>query len=99
MSVPLKANVCPPTLWIIFVADLCEELTNIQSGNLDGFFGVNVARRVRKASARFFADDLVIYCNNKEELDASLNKINSWAERNRIDINLQKSAVLESRVD
>lgn len=80
------------------MADLCRELEDIGSQNLNAF--VNIAgRRENKASARFFADDLAVYCQDKSQLSAAWRKIESWSRNNKIQINKRKSAVLELRVD
>lgn len=42
---------------------------------------------------------MVVYCNNKDQLNKAHRKVLNWARRNRIEVNFNKSAVLEIRVD
>lgn len=62
-----------PQLWNLFVSDLCLKLNEIQSSNLDSFLGMN--NPASKTKALFFADDLAVYCENKDQLDSAWKKI------------------------
>lgn len=87
-------------LWNHFVSDLCIELNNVRCADLREFIGQGGSEsNIRRARAFFFADDLAVYCEDKEQLDRSWTLIDSWAQRNYIDINKAKSGVLEIRVD
>lgn len=71
-----------PLLWNLFVADLCRDLNNVTSSNLRAFAGIDEPEI--KARALFFADDLAIYCENKEHFERSWIFVERWAEKHFI---------------
>jgi hypothetical protein len=54
---------------------------------------------VKQLRALFFADDLICYCQNKTQLKLAWNAIKKWSIENKVDVNFNKSAILETRVD
>ena len=47
----------------------------------------------------FFADDFLVFCENKEQLRKIWRIIKKWSTENGIPVNAKKSAVLELKVD
>lgn len=85
------------TLWNCYIADLGEQLDKVQSSNLYGFLNAN--SRLSKATSRFFADDLMVFCEDKSQLEKAWSIIDRLSQANFIKINRNESAVLELRVD
>jgi hypothetical protein len=76
---------------------LCRALDGITGQRLRrGFWNRNSSRG---SESYFFADDIVVFAQNEEELKAIWKKIMEWSEENEIKVNKAKSAVLELRID
>ena len=42
---------------------------------------------------------MVVYCENKQQLNRAWNIVAKWAERNHIEVNKRKSAIMAVKVD
>jgi exonuclease III len=78
--------VLSPTLFIIFLDDLIEEIKKVCPG-----YRVGVGLRV---SLLLFADDLVIMANTQRELQAALEVLSEYCRIWRLQVNLKKCKVV-----
>src|SRR5579871_3292516 len=74
--------VLSPTLFIIFLDDLIEEIRKVCPG-----YRVTIGTRV---AVLLFADDLVIMANTQRELQAALDVLSEYCRTWRLQVNLKK---------
>ena len=77
-----------PDLWSIGIADLCRELEDIRTRG-----------KPNKSRALAFADDILCFCWDKNQLTSAWRIIKRWSEKNGVPLNLNKCYVMELRVD
>ena len=75
---------CSPMLFNIFINDIFE-----------GIEGILIPKSNTKVPGLMFADDIVVFGNNNNDLANKIRKISKWAVDNRMRINCKKSGVLE----
>ena len=84
-----------PELFNIYLADLCRQTEGLTTG-LAKTYGASKDYGTRSL---YFADDIMIFCHNEDQLIAVWKVIKSWSAKFEIPINYAKSGVLELRVD
>lgn len=75
-----------PTLFIIFIVDIEEELLREQSG------GLVVGRR--KFCSQAYADDIMVVAKREEELELLMRKLEKYLDRKMLTLNAEKSKVM-----
>jgi hypothetical protein len=74
--------VLSPLLFNIFMAGLAKDLVNKESGlKLDN----------KKINSIFWADDIVLFADNKTELEALLKMVSDYCKNNKLTINCKKT--------
>lgn len=58
---------------------------------------IRVLNRICKSLA--FADDVVVICQGKVQLNEAITLVEEWSEENRISVNKEKSGILQIRQD
>ena len=90
-------------LWCLYINDLIEELNVATAEKTE--INENGQRDYRRYNGKIvghcycFADDILCACRTQKQLDDVITIIKRWSERNKVKINLQKSAVLICRRD
>ena len=71
-----------PLLFNIFLSDLARKFENMENGFQVGEVNIN---------SLFWADDLVLFAKNKEDLDVLLKTLETYCKENEITINIKKT--------
>ena len=79
--------VLSPLLFNIFMAELAKDLMTLDSGLLMDNCKIN---------SIFWADDIVLLCENSEQLNGMINKIAEYCKINKLTINCKKTKCLSS---
>ena len=83
-----------PTLFAIFINDLASEVKSsgvgllLSNDNNDEYALLNIL---------LYADDIVLFANDEEELQLLLNIVEIWCEKWRLEVNLSKTNILHIR--
>ncbi len=77
-----------PTLFALYINDLIDEINALGKGIL-----ING----RRVSALVYADDLVIISESTEDLNVTLEKVNTWCKQWRILVNKEKTKAVHFR--
>ena len=92
-TIPTKRGVpqgscLSPDLWAIGMADLCSLIENIKSNE-----------SVEGSTACCFADDILLFANDRSQLTIGWRRIKKWSTENKVPINFLKCEVMELRID
>ena len=86
-----------PTLFAIFVNDLADEIKNSKIGieiEVEDLAG-NIERSV--LNILLYADDIVLFSQNEEDMQSLLCIVQSWCESWRLEVNLAKTNIMHVR--
>ena len=79
----LQGSILSPLLFNIFIDDLAQEITQLYPND-------------PLPHCLFYADDIKLNHNDKEEIQKMLNICSAWAKRNNMKFNIEKSAYLKN---
>jgi retron-type reverse transcriptase len=101
-----------PILWNIYVSDLCKELENMPTSKqrkIDEMLPINknnlriktepIKKEAKRMKTLFYADDSTTLNNYDDQLKRSWEIYKKWSSRNGIEINTNKSQVLQLKAD
>lgn len=77
-----------PTLFSIFINDLVQEINNLE-------LGIDI--HSKKLSLLLYADDIVMFATNENDMQLMLNTLHNWCKKWRVLINTDKSKVVHFR--
>ena len=86
-----------PTLFSIFINDLAEDIKNTKIGiklnieDIAGIVDINVLNIL------LYADDIVLFAENEEDLQSLLFIVQTWCEKWRLEVNLSKTNIMHVR--
>ena len=86
-----------PTLFAIFINDLANEMKNSETGiklDIEDIAG-NIETIL--INILLYADDIVIFAENEEDLQSLIYIVQVWCEKWRLEVNLSKTNVLHVR--
>ena len=88
-----------PTLFSIFINDLAIKIKESGIGiKLDiGSADQNALNETIVLSILLYADDIVLFAENEEDMQSLLFIVQSWCENNRLEINLSKTNIMHVR--
>ncbi len=83
-----QGDTLSPTLFALYVNDLCEDIKQLQNG-------IDVAGR--QVSILMYADDIVLFSETEEGLQVMLDCLYNWIRKWRMSINADKTKVVHFR--
>ena len=86
-----------PTLFAIFINDLANEVKSSGVGvhlNIDSNENITEATLL---NILLYADDIVLFASNEQDLQFLLNIVETWCEKWRLEVNLTKTNILHIR--